>query len=317
MDRRLLVAIVLGACGAAACASNSSATSTATTPTSPSGGPPTVLTFTAAGSLTLGTGDSRQLKAVALLSDGTIKIFTSDATWTSSNSSVVTVTDSGIATGVSAGVASITIGVSGTTVTGTITVTVGAPTTDVQTFIGTVSGANGLSGTLEITVLASSHAEGALYIGASAVSLIGRFDAAASVINVLGGDFSLLGTLSNSVVIGTFTRADGSVGGFSAVDATHTAVTTFCGTYTGGDGTTGALDMALSTTGSAAGSSMQSDGNAPPLLFVGRVNAGSLTMATASGLAANGTIQNGTAAGTFQVSPVSAGSFSAMSSACR
>jgi hypothetical protein len=69
-------------------------------------------------------GGVTQLTATGVLSDGTTQDVTSSATWTSSDTTVVTVSSTGAATGVAAGTASVfaTVGV----VTGTLQLNVTA-----------------------------------------------------------------------------------------------------------------------------------------------------------------------------------------------
>ncbi len=70
----------------------------------------TAITVTDATSGTISTiGGTDQLRAMATFADGTTKDITSSATWTSSNTAVVTITSpGGLATGVGAGTAQIT-----------------------------------------------------------------------------------------------------------------------------------------------------------------------------------------------------------------
>ncbi|MEK7353891.1 MAG: Ig-like domain-containing protein, partial [Chloroflexota bacterium] len=67
-------------------------------------------------------GSTRQFRAIAIKSDGSLVDVTTTATWTSSNTSVATVGATGLATAVAAGVAVITANVSG--VIGTTAITV-------------------------------------------------------------------------------------------------------------------------------------------------------------------------------------------------
>jgi hypothetical protein len=309
MHRRLLAALAVFALCAAGCKSSTSAPA----PTAPTG-TPTILSLSASGNLTLDVGDSQQLKAVALMSDGSTQILTTAATWTSSNSAIATVDPTGIVKGVTAGTASISVVNGG--VSGAVTLVVSAAGAESPSYVGTVSAPANLSGTVTLTSLSTSRATGSLRIGLNTVALIGRFDSTASVLNLSGASDSVLGTLSNGVVTGTFTSAGGT-GGFSALDATHTAVTTYCGTYSGSDGTMGAWNVAVSIAGPATANSTQSDGAAAPLVFTGAVSGTTLSLTAPGGLTGSGSVSGGLAAGSFSLSSSTTGTFTASSSACR
>ena len=78
---------------------------------------------------TLVAGSNEQLEATGTYANGTTGDVTAAAVWTSSNPAVATVgSTTGIATGVSAGRATISAAVTGTKATGTVSLTVAAPT---------------------------------------------------------------------------------------------------------------------------------------------------------------------------------------------
>lgn len=57
---------------------------------------------------TIQVGNTQQFIATATYSDGTTSVITSSATWSSSNNSIATINTSGLATGVAAGIVTIT-----------------------------------------------------------------------------------------------------------------------------------------------------------------------------------------------------------------
>jgi hypothetical protein len=92
------IAILLAACLPACSGAGSSPTAGA--PVTPS---PTVVSITVSGSAPLIGDDAQQFTATALLSDGTSQIITSQASWTSSNTGVATVSATGMVTSVGKG----------------------------------------------------------------------------------------------------------------------------------------------------------------------------------------------------------------------
>jgi len=68
-------------------------------------------------------GDAQQFTAIATYSDGTTAVITTTAAWTSSNTSVATVLNTGVATGLAVGTASITATAGNQSASGTLTVT--------------------------------------------------------------------------------------------------------------------------------------------------------------------------------------------------
>jgi uncharacterized protein YjdB len=69
------------------------------------------------------TGQTQQMAAAATLSDGTTRDVTTTVKWTTSNSSVVSITSAGLITGASAGTATVTATLGTVTASTTVTVT--------------------------------------------------------------------------------------------------------------------------------------------------------------------------------------------------
>ena len=295
----------------------SSPASSTTTPTTPSSGAVTVLTFTSIGSVTLNVGDSRQVKVVALMSDGSNQVITNGATWTSGGTSVVTVDNSGIVTGVGAGSTSILVAVGG--VTGTISVTVNAASAATQEFIGTLAGPTTFSATADLFASATARSSGTLYRTVSSfltsLTATGRFDVPTGVLNVIAGGYTIFGTVSGAFITGTVTDGAGNVGAFSGLDGTHVAVTTYCGTYTASDGTTGPFNVAVSINGATA-TVGQLSASGPPAAFTGTSSGGNLSLSAAGGATATATLVGGVATGSVKAGATT-GSFTADVTSCR
>lgn len=116
----IALTLVLSSCGGG---SSSSGTTTPTTPTAA----PTVNSITVTGpSASAKPGDSAQFTATAVMSNGTSQTLTNQAIWQSSNISVATVSNTGLATAIAAGDADIKVTYQG--VTGTAHITVASPT---------------------------------------------------------------------------------------------------------------------------------------------------------------------------------------------
>ena len=319
MYRRRLGTLTAAVILSAGCNSTTAPSTTPITPTTPPTSSATILVLSVPATLSLGVGDSTQLKPVATLRDGTTQIFTDAATWHSSNTAVATVTDSGIVSGVSAGQATVTVGAQGAT--GTVAVTVTLASADPQTFLGTLAAPGPVAGSLALTITSSSRTTGTLYFGQNSVGVLGRFDALSNIVNVSGGGYAFAGTLAGGVLTGALTGPGNSNGGFTALDSSHNAVTTFCGSYSGSGSTplgnpeAGAWSLSVSIDGKAAAESVPGDGSGPPLIFTGRTDGVSLTLNGTAGRSATGAIQTGTATGTFQAS-FGSGTFNASSTGC-
>jgi hypothetical protein len=104
------IALIAAGCGAS---------SDSTGPTSSATSPPTVVSITVtsgSGSLSA-VGQTRQLTAIATMSDGTTKDITATATWTSGNTTVASVSSSGVVTAVGSGTVTVTVSYQGKTAT--------------------------------------------------------------------------------------------------------------------------------------------------------------------------------------------------------
>jgi len=319
MYRRRLGALTAAVILSAGCNNSTPIAPSAVTTTPTTTSSATVLVLAVPATLSLGVGDSTQIKPLVTMRDGTTQIFTDAATWHSSNTAVATVTDSGIVSGVSAGQSTITVGASGAT--GTVAVTVTLLSVDPQTFLGTLAAPGPVAGSLALAITSSSRTTGTLYFGQHTVGVLGRFDAPSNIVNVSGGGYVFAGTLAGGMLTGAFTSPGNSNGGFTALDSSHNAVTTFCGSY-GGSGSTplgnpeaGAWSLSVSIDGKAAAESVPGDGSGPPLIFTGRADGASLTLNGTAGRSATGAIQSGTATGTFQAS-FGSGTFTASSTGC-
>ena len=131
-----------------------------------------------------------------------------------------------------------------------------APTVT-TTFVGTVAGSSGQSGTLSVVVqaqvaalrprffrwplVATLHAQAntipatgtLLLIGGGVVALTGSYNLSTGVLTLSGGGFTLTGTFSNGAITGTYTGPGGASGTFAVIPRTGGAfstVTSYCGT---------------------------------------------------------------------------------------
>ena len=291
-------------------------------PTTPTPDPVTTH-LVSSGSLSLGVGDSTQVRASLTLPDGTTTLVTNGGTWASSAPAVATTSASGVVTGISAGTANVTLTVNDLTVT--IAVTVSAAVTPATTFWGTTTGLNSVASTINIELGSGARVTGTYYLGRSAITLLGRLDAPTNIVNVTGGGFTFLGTVKDGQLTGTFVDADGNTGGFATIDATHKAVTTYCGSYTS-DGTTpienpdaGAMAISVAANGTVSGTSLPSDASNAPLFITGVRTGDVLALTTSLGTKSAGQILDtgGTATGTYLTATGAVASFTATSSACR
>lgn len=250
------------------------------------------------------------------------QVVTTPGSWQSSNAAVATVDASGIVTGVSAGTSDISVTVDG--VTATIAVTVSAFATNAETFSGAVALAGNKTGTLALSLGSAPRVTGTFYSAAGVFTLAGRIDSPTNIVNVTGGGFTLLGTLSGAVLTGTLTDSAGSSGAFSAIDSSHEAVTPLCGAYTTDGVSTssesaesGAFVLALAIDGTAAGASVSADAAAAPLTFVGHRDGNSLTLTTNLASTLTGEISNDSATGPYQAPTGRPARFTATTRACR
>ena len=311
MTRTRLLPVAILLAGLCAC----DETTSPTTPALPA------FYLAAPSTLSLGVGTSAQIRSVVSRPGSPAEFVTTGGMWASSNTAVATVSEWGIVTGVSAGTSNVTVTVDD--VTASVAVTVSASSGDAaRTLWGTGAGPSGSFGTVMISIFPDSRATGTLYLSASALSLIGRLDAPASIVNVAGGGFTFFGTLTGDVLVGTLTDPAGLTWGFAAIDATRHAVSVLCGAYVS-DGATGlgnpdagAFVLANSTDGTASGASQPADASRAPLVFVGSRAGNSLALTATAGGSLTGTIQGSTATGAFLTANGSAATFSANPGVC-
>ena len=172
-SRFLFIAILVAS--QIACADDSSTTAPSDT-TAPI--PIYVLTPT---TLSLGIGDSTQIRVVVTGSDYTQRLVTTSATWASANTTVATVTGDGVVTARATGTAVITVTV--TEGTATVTVTV-SNESQPMTFVGAVAGPSTETATLRFTANSPPRLLGTVYFRQSVVSLIGRVDEPTQVVDL-------------------------------------------------------------------------------------------------------------------------------------
>src|SRR5256885_14421631 len=114
MRGRALATAILMLCGVA-CGGTSTPTPSASTPTTPTPTAPTTNSLTITGTAPA-VGETAQFTATASLSNGTTQDVTAQATWQSSNTAVVTVSNSGKVAGVGLGEADVTAAYHGSSV---------------------------------------------------------------------------------------------------------------------------------------------------------------------------------------------------------
>jgi hypothetical protein len=200
-------------------------------------------------------------------------------------------------------------------------------------FEGTIAG-SGQTGTVSVNVLATSasapagvertaverpravsQATGTFKAaGASDVALSGTYDAASGSLTLAGGGLSLAGTASGETLSGTFTNADGTTGGFSALNSTQNAVTNYCGTYTPGDDA-GVFNLTVSASGKLSGVT-SGTGSGSAVTLAGQVTGSSVSGVSSESVAFSGTIDGAAISGTYISTNGHPGTFSGSSSGC-
>ena len=238
MKIQRLCAVTALIVSAIACGSNS-------TPTSPSTTTSTVSVLTPQ-TLSLGVGDSAQIRVAVVAFDNTSRLVTASGTWASTNEAIATVTSAGVVTARAPGTADITVTV--TEGKATVTVTVSGQSQP-MTFVGAAAGPGSQTATFSFYVVASPRLLGTVHFQRSSLSLVGRLDEPTHVVDLVGGTFRFLGVVTGNVVTGAYVDSLGLTGGFSAIDATHTAVTGFCGSYSSSGSDSGAIVLAVSSDG--------------------------------------------------------------------
>jgi hypothetical protein len=271
--------------------------------------------------LTLGAGDTMQIRAVAGLRDNTYQIVTTLGTWLSSDAAIAAVDASGVVRGVAPGTADITLTLDGLSTKTAVTVT--AAGAGSFNYWGGVSLPDGRTGTLLLSFDGAPRLAGTLFISRSSITLTGRLDDPTGVVNLVGSGYIFTGKLADGVASGTFVDGSGVVGGFVAVDAGHTAVSTFCGQYTSGGVTPlgnpdgGGFLVAVSLGGTSAATALTSDATSAPLVASGRRAGDNATLLTGDGSPVTVAFAGGTATGAFVAPSGVAASFNAKTAACQ
>ena len=195
------------------------------------------------------------------------------------------------------------------------------------TFVGTLAGSGGQSGTLEIAIQASlvASVEGSgaptvvidfgplvlralaatlsvsgtlSFVGGGSVALVGTYDDVTEAVMVSGGGYTFEGMLSDdfSSLSGDFTGS--TSGSFSTLTTNSGGVTTYCGTYSGDD--SGVWNIAIiSATGQVSGTYADDLGDAG--LIAGQLTGTSLAVTDPGepGITASGTLQGNSLSGTW------------------
>jgi hypothetical protein len=271
--------------------------------------------------VTLGAGDTTQIRAVAGLRDNTYQIVTTVGTWLSSDAAIATVDASGVVRGVAPGTADITLTLDGLSTKTAVTVT--AAGAGSFSYWGGVARPNGATGTLLLSFDGAPRLDGTLFISRTSITLTGRLDEPTGVVNLVGGGYTFTGTLTGGVASGTFVDANGVVGGFVTVDAGHSAVSTFCGQYTSGGVTplgnadAGGFLVAVSLSGTSAATALTSDATSAPVIASGHRAGDNATLLTGNGDPVTVAFSGGTATGAFVAPTGVAASFNAKTSTCQ
>ena len=195
------------------------------------------------------------------------------------------------------------------------------------TFVGTLAGSGGQSGTLEIAIQASLAASvedsgaptvvidfgplvlravaatlsvsGTLsFVGGGSVALVGTYDDGTGAVMASGGGYAFEGVLSADFrsLSGGFTGP--TSGSFFTLTTSSGGVTTYCGTYSGDD--SGVWNIAIiSATGQVSGTHADDLGDAG--LITGQLTGTSLAVTDPSepGISASGTLQGSSLSGTW------------------
>ena len=195
------------------------------------------------------------------------------------------------------------------------------------TFVGTLAGSGGQSGTLEVAIQASLAASvedsgaptvvinfgplvlravaatlsvsGTLsFVGGGSVALVGTYDDVTQAVMVSGGGYTFEGTLSDdfSSLSGSFTGPNS--GSFFTLTTNSGGVTTYCGTYSGD--ISGVWNIAISSaTGQVSGTWADDFGDAG--LITGQLTGTSLAVTDPGtpGISASGTLQGNSLSGTW------------------
>jgi hypothetical protein len=177
----------------------------------------------------------------------------------------------------------------------------GPPGAAGTTFEGTIAGGDGTSGAFFVTIQPDPSVSGTLNTAAgTSNTLAGTYDSSTNNLSVSGGGFTLTGAISEGVLSGAYTGPNGSSGGFSALNATQTSVTPYCGTFSGSQGT-GVFNAEESPNGALSGNATPTMGAS--VNVAGQVSGATFTGTTGPGNSFSGTIGTGSISGTVSSGP--------------
>lgn len=215
--------------------------------------------------------------------------------------------------------------------------TSGGGTAGSTTFEGTVAGNGGETGTVTVTVettvaalnvsitsKAKAQTSGdvnatgeCIIVGDPPIPLSGTFTPSTGAMDLSSSDgtTNFTGTIGSGEMSGTFTGPGGLSGGFSGLNASDSTVTTYCGTFSGGD--SGVFNVQVDSSGNLSGSAIPtSDTGGSPVSLSGTVTGNSITGESSEGNSFSGTIAGNDVSGTFEVTGGGTGTFSGSAGAC-
>ena len=204
----------------------------------------------------------------------------------------------------------------------------GGGTSTSTDFEGTLAGNGGETGTLSVTVetdVASLKTQTSeevaatgvcIFVGQPPVDLTGTFTPLSGDLSLTGDGTTFTGTISGGRTSGTFSNpTTGLSGGFSGLDSSDSTVTTYCGTFSGGD--TGVFNVQVDSSGNLSGSAIPtSDTGGSPVSLSGTVTGNSITGESSEGNSFSGTIAGNDVSGTFEITGGGTGTFSGSTGAC-
>ncbi|HVZ21927.1 MAG TPA: hypothetical protein VG871_12725 [Vicinamibacterales bacterium] len=137
---------------------------------------------------------------------------------------------------------------------------------------------------------ASSTATGTVRLAGGATTTVsGTYESTTQAVNLSGGGLTLAGSVAGSVLSGTYTGDGATAGGFSALNAASSTVTTYCGKYgpsfydgppanpPGGE--VGVFNVVVSSTGAASGTGVSTNVSGDPgFLLTGQLSGSTLTL---------------------------------------
>jgi hypothetical protein len=215
--------LVLAGLAATGCHSSTSPTTTTTTTATPT----TTFTLAVSGSPVLtGLRERSQMVATITNADGTTQDVTKASVWLSSDTSVATVTSSGVVTTIAAGPAHLTAVYQTTTQGFDIDI---APVT--TTFAGTLQSSDGRNGTFTVVVhgavdptpdAVSAQVAGTLRVQGSTVTVTGFFESLTGAISLTGTEvpYRFDGVVSNGALTAGFTAPDAVTGVIASTSTT-------------------------------------------------------------------------------------------------